>query len=108
VSPRGPLSRKTASDAAPVADPTRRVHTPRPLLVHSATPLYRPQLLALAAQLVDHFALAYGRDVPGLSADAARFLVTRRWTLDDLAACLSRAVAANQGSLITAADLRGL
>lgn len=66
----------------------------------------RPEeVLSIALHLLGQFATVHGKEVPALSQDAADFLTCRSWSLNDLAARLSRAVAANQGSLITAADL---
>ncbi len=74
------------------------------LQVHPV-PQSRTEILSVAAHLVRRFAAAQRRDVPGLSEDAASFLARRSWALDDLARRVWRAVAANQGSLITASDL---
>jgi len=65
----------------------------------------RTEVLIVAQHLVRHFAAEQGRDVPGLSRDAANFLGTRAWVLDDLARRLWHAVDVNRGSLITASDL---
>jgi len=65
----------------------------------------RRDILLLAAYFIRQFAIAQDKPPPGLSEDATAFLVQRRWTLPDLASRLSRAVKANEGSLITAADL---
>jgi transcriptional regulator of aromatic amino acid metabolism len=62
-------------------------------------------VLSVANHLVHRFAAEQGRDVPGLSRDAATFLGTRSWAFDDLARRLWQAVAVNHGSLITASDL---
>jgi transcriptional regulator of aromatic amino acid metabolism len=68
-------------------------------------PESRTGVLSVANHLVHRFAAEQGRDVPGLSRDAATFLGTRSWALDDLARRLWQAVAVNLGSLITASDL---
>ena len=68
-------------------------------------PTSQTGVLSVAAHLVDRFAAAQHKDVPGLSEDAASFLATRSWALEDLASRVWSAVAENQGSLITAADL---
>jgi DNA-binding NtrC family response regulator len=65
----------------------------------------RRDILLLAAYFIRQFAIAHGRDVPGLSEEAANFLAAQRWTLPDLASRLARAVKRNDGSLITADDL---
>lgn len=75
-----------------------------PFQVHPVSS--RPEeVLSIALHLLGQFATAHGKEIPALSQDAADFLTCRSWSLHDLAARLSRAVAANQGSLITAADL---
>ena len=70
-------------------------------------PLPRPghEVLSAAIDLLRQFAAAHGKPVPLLSQDAAAFLIGRRWAIDELSQRVSRAVAANDGSLITAADL---
>ncbi len=66
----------------------------------------RPEeLVSITRHLLAQFAAAEGKEVPELSQDAADYLTSRRWRLRDLAARVSQAVAVNQGSLITAADL---
>ena len=65
----------------------------------------RRDVLLLAAYFIRQFAVAQGKDVPGLSEEAASFLAAQRWTLPDLASRLARAVKSNDGSLITASDL---
>jgi transcriptional regulator of aromatic amino acid metabolism len=73
-------------------------------LVHPM-PQSGPDILSVAVHLVQRFAAAQGKDVPGLSQDAAQFLLRRRWPVGELALRLAQAVATNRGSLITAADL---
>jgi len=63
------------------------------------------EILAITIHLLAQSAAAQGKAAPILSEDAALFLTRRRWALNDLALRVSRAVAYNQGSLITAADL---
>ena len=100
----------------PHARTFRSAHTQRPAAsAHAAgsIPLIqvypvrnsRRDILLLAAYFIRQFAVAHGKDVPGLSEEAASFLATQRWTLPDLASRLSRAVKTNSGSLITADDL---
>jgi hypothetical protein len=74
------------------------------MLVHPAPPSHHG-LLQLALHLLQRFAATQGKDLPGFSQDAADFLVGRRWGTTELARRVWRAVAANRGSLITAADL---
>lgn len=63
------------------------------------------EILSVAAHLVRRFAAEQGREVPGFSVEAANFLSRQSWELDDLVRRVGRAVAANQGNLITASDL---
>jgi DNA-binding NtrC family response regulator len=63
------------------------------------------EILAIAMHLLVQSAAAQGKSTPILSEDAALFLTRRRWALNDLAFRVARAVAYNEGSLITAADL---
>ena len=62
-------------------------------------------IVVVAAHLLQQFAATQGKEAPGLSVDAATFLAGQRWEADELARRVWRAVAANRGSLITAADL---
>jgi DNA-binding NtrC family response regulator len=63
------------------------------------------EILAITTHLLAQSAAAQGKAPPILSEDAAQFLIRRRWALNDLAFRVARAVACNEGSLITAADL---
>jgi transcriptional regulator of aromatic amino acid metabolism len=63
------------------------------------------EVLAIAMHLLTQSAAAQGKATPTLSEDAALFLTRRRWALSDLAFRVARAVAYNEGSLITAEDL---
>ena len=63
------------------------------------------EVLAITMHLLAQSAAAQGKATPILSEDAALFLIRRRWALNDLASRVARAVAYNEGSLITAADL---
>ena len=65
----------------------------------------RTQVLALAMHFLIESAEKYGTSPPGFSEDAATFLTSRQWDATELAQRVARAVAGNQGSLITAADL---
>jgi DNA-binding NtrC family response regulator len=78
--------------------------SPRLLLVHPM-PQSDAQIVCVALHLVQRFAAAQGKDVPGLSQEAAQFLLRQRWAVGELALRLAQAVATNRGSLITAADL---
>jgi DNA-binding NtrC family response regulator len=78
---------------------------PRPLLQVHPVPADPDEILAITMHLLTQSAAAQGKAAPILSEDAALFLTRRRWALNDLAFRVSRAVAYNQGSLITAADL---
>ncbi len=86
-----------------VASPAREI-PPRLLQVQPVSQRSE-ELVSITRHLLAHFAAAQGKEVPELSQDAADYLTSRRWRLRDLATRLSQAVAANQGSLITAADL---
>jgi DNA-binding NtrC family response regulator len=77
---------------------------PALLLVHPV-PADPDEILAIAVHLLARFSASQGKEAAILSEDAALFLTRRRWGLNDLALRLSRAVACNEGSLITAADL---
>jgi len=77
---------------------------PALLQVHPV-PADPDEILAVTMHLLAQSAAAQGKATPILSEDAALFLTRRRWALNDLAFRVSRAVAYNQGSLITAADL---
>ena len=70
-------------------------------------PQSRDEVLMVAIHFARRFAAVYGKAVPGFSEDAATFLARHRWEITDLAVRVSRAVAANQGNLITSADLCG-
>ncbi len=63
------------------------------------------EIISITLHLLARFAAVHGKTTPELSQDAADFLVSRHWTLSDLAGRVSQAVALNEGSLITAADL---
>ena len=65
----------------------------------------RSEILALAMHFLVKSAAEHGTAPPELSEDAATYLSTRRWDAKDLAGRVARAVAGNQGSLITAEDL---
>ena len=86
---------------APDASAAGNVH----LVQVYPVPRSRTDILSVAIHLVGRFAAAQGKPAPTLSEDAATFLAGRRWRIDDLARRMARAVAANTGSLITAADL---
>ncbi len=88
----------------PVPSPSTSEVPPYPLLVHPVSGRSE-DLVVITRHLLAHFAAAHGKEVPELSQDAANYLTSRGWSFTDLAARLSRAVAANEGSLITAADL---
>lgn len=75
-----------------------------PLLVHPV-PQCRDEMLVIAAHLARRAANQLGTSTPEFSENAAAFLASRPWAIDDLAARIARAVAANRGSLIIAADL---
>jgi len=70
-----------------------------------SAPRSRSHLIALTRCLIAECAAQVGKDPPVLSEDAVRYLCRRSWAHEQFAACLRRAVAANTGSLITAADL---
>jgi hypothetical protein len=74
------------------------------LQIHSV-PASRSVILAVAVRFLIESERAEGKSTPGLSEDAATFLSSRGWDAKDLASRMARAVASNQGSLITAADL---
>jgi DNA-binding NtrC family response regulator len=77
---------------------------PSLLQVHPV-PADADEILAITMHLLVQSAAAQGKATPVLSEDAALFITHRRWALNDLAFRVARAVAYNQGSLITAADL---
>jgi DNA-binding NtrC family response regulator len=77
---------------------------PALLLVHPV-PTDPDDILAIAVHLLARSTTAQGKEAAILSQDAALFLTRHRWGLKDLAIRISRAVACNEGSLITAADL---
>ncbi len=81
-------------------DPTLRA-----LLQVHPVPADADEILAVTMHLLAQSAADQGKATPILSEDAALYLTRRRWALNDLAFRVSRAVAYNQGSLITAADL---
>ena len=62
-------------------------------------------IVSVAAHLLEQFAATQGKEPPGLSLDAASFLAAQRWEAGELARRVWRAVQANRGSLVTAADL---
>ncbi len=99
---------ETDPNSHPPIPVSRRAHAGKTgsglLLVHPLTPS-GADILSIAVHLLHRFATAHRKDVPELSEDAAQFLRARRWAVGELAARLSRAVASNRGSLITAADL---
>ncbi len=76
------------------------------LQVHPV-PQSRDEILMVAIHFARRFASVYAKPVPGFSEDAAVFLARHDWEITDLAVRVSRAVATNQGNLITAADLCG-
>lgn len=78
----------------------------RLLLVHPL-PRSNATTLQIALHFVRVFSAAEGKLAPAVSEDAAAFLSRRTWRVNDLAARVHAAVIANQGSLITAADLSG-
>lgn len=88
-----------------------RQHAPQAVLLHAypflihPVPSSRDELLVIAAHLARRAADQLGKPLPEFSENAASFLAGRPWTIDDLAKRITRAVAANQGSLIIAADL---
>ena len=63
------------------------------------------EILSIAFHLLHQFAETQGKQPPGFSLDAARFLANHDWVTADLARRVWDAVAKNCGSLITAADL---
>ncbi len=103
------MSKRGSRSGSPTTAPQwlgsrERAACPRLLQVHPV-PSGPEEILSVAQHLLRYFARASGKVVPILSQDAAAFLTTRVWAADDLARRLSRAVASNRGSLITAADL---
>ncbi len=86
-----------------VANPSREI-PPHLLQVHPISDRSE-ELVSITRHLLAHFAAAHGKEIPELSQDAADYLTSRPWSLSDLSARVSQAVAANEGSLITAADL---
>ena len=68
-------------------------------------PASRSVILAVAVHFLIESERAEGKATPGLSEDAATFVSSCGWDARDLASRMARAVASNQGSLITAADL---
>src|SRR5512139_485383 len=68
-------------------------------------PRSRSQLISMVRHVIEECAAQAGKDAPALSEDAVRYLCARWWTYEQFTACVRRAVAANAGSLITAADL---
>ncbi len=93
-----------APNPKPFKPSSRETGVGRVLQIHPV-PLVRDEILAIAIHLGDCFAAAQGKAAPVFSEDAAAFLAGRRWAINDLALRVSRAVASNQGSLITATDL---
>ena len=89
------------AEAEPVAGLEEHVH----LMQIHPLPESCTGVLSVANYLVRRFAAEQGREVPGLSKDAANYLATRSWALEDLARRLWRAVTISHGSLITASDL---
>ena len=87
----------------------RQAITVRPLRSHLRQVYPLPEtdgeFLAVATHLLHQFAATQGKEAPGFSLEAADFLARRRWVVAELARRLWRAVEANRGSLITAADL---
>jgi transcriptional regulator of aromatic amino acid metabolism len=77
---------------------------PSLLQVHPV-PTDPDEILAITMHLLVQSAAAQGKATPILSQDAALFLTRQRWALSDLAFRVARAVAYNEGSLITAEDL---
>lgn len=63
------------------------------------------EILSIAFHLLQQFADTQGKQPPGFSLDAARFLASHHWATAELARRVWDAVAKNCGSLITAADL---
>jgi hypothetical protein len=102
-----PVKREQESPSRPLR--VRRSSTKHPTLpallqVHPV-PANPDEILAVTMHLLVQSAAAQGKPTPILSEDAALFLTRRRWALSDLAFRVSRAVAYNEGSLITADDL---
>ena len=75
-----------------------------PLLVHPV-PQARNDILVIAAHLARRAASRLGKPTPEFSENAAVFLASRVWAIDDLADRITRAVTANQDSLIVGIDL---
>jgi len=94
--PTGQLNKAELPAALAYAVSLRQVHP---------MPRSRRGIVSVAAHLARRFAAQRGREVPGLSKDAALFLGSRFWAFEDLARRVWRAVATNRGSLITASDL---
>ena len=90
--------------AAPGLRRTRPIEARHLLQVHPV-PAARNDVLSIAIHFADGFAAAAHKEAPAFSEDAAVFLASRRWRISDLARRVWRAVAASQGSLITADDL---
>jgi len=97
-------SRRSA-DSLPQVCNDSAAPTARLVQVHPV-PQSRSNILSAVLHFVKQFAEAQGKSAPALSEDAAMFLTSRAWRMNDLAGRVARAVAANEGSLITAADLR--
>ncbi len=94
-----------ASETAPrSARPLNAGAASHLILVYPA-PRSQREVLLLAFHLLQRFAAEQGKDLPGFSQDAGDFLIGRQWGTTELTRRVWRAVAANQGSLITAADL---
>lgn len=94
----------------PVAVPSRPASAARRARINylfQAHPLPRSgdAIIAIALHLLDRFAVAQGKETPGLSKDAAGLLRRRYWTFPELARRLWSAVAVNRGNLITGAEL---
>ncbi len=104
---RGISKRRISRRLAEAVRPPRADETATnfyPFLVHPV-PQSRPEILAIASHLARRVAAALGKPIPDFSENAATFLASRPGMINDLASRVARAVASNDGSLITSADL---
>ena len=101
-----PTSRRTPHPKHARRVRAARKHGRYPLLVHPV-PAGHHEVLAVAIHLARCAAELLDKAPPAFSQNAAAFLGNRQWEVNDLAVRVVRAVAANDGSLITAADLAG-
>ncbi|MFQ5667644.1 MAG: hypothetical protein ACE5I7_14625 [Candidatus Binatia bacterium] len=99
--------RQPSSTAATAQRPARSPNAAKVRYLRQVHPVPGVQAgaLVVAAHLLRRFETEQHKQTPGLSQDAAAFLVRQRWATADLAQRISRAVKSNRGSLITAADL---